>query len=294
MNKFNRNTLLLPVLSIMEIDSVNDKLREYYSIISKEIESLPQGVLLIRYRNNKPNFSVRSDGHTYGLTKKTDIVYKIARRGFLLLQKSLIEQFLNKDRALSLGDILNKRIPETERLLKRYEDAGLDINLIIMTPNQQLWNSNRHSQKPNRREGLIYPTKDRVYMRSKSEQAIGNLLETLHLPYRYEPRLRIGNITYYPDFIIMLPNDKLVILEHVGRMDLAEYNQSFIERMQSYDRANILLGRDVFLSFEHDTRDENLIMQVLIQVMTSAPMNNRHLVYAAQNAGCIIDFPNSV
>ncbi len=86
----------------------------------------------------------------------------------------------------------------------------------------------------------------------------------------------------------MLPTDRLLILEHVGRMDLADYNKGFISRLQSYNSSNLLIGRDVFLSFEHDTRDEESLMKVIFQMLTANPVNHRALIYAARNAGCNI------
>ncbi|MGX8773499.1 MAG: hypothetical protein ACSW8G_00420 [Bacillota bacterium] len=207
----------------------------------------------------------------------------------LLLQVPLIKQILQDGWTPSTKATVRKTSVDINELLSKYERAGLDIDQVVMTPNQRIWNSNRHSQKPGRSEDLIYPTNGRIYMRSKSEQAIGNILEDLHIPYRYEPRLRINNIDYHPDFIIMLPNDKMIILEHVGRMDLGDYNKGLIARLQAYDGANLLMGRDVFLSFEYDTKDVKLIMKIVTQILRSNPQDNRFLLYAAQSAGCSIN-----
>ena len=280
--------LLLPALSKLEIEAINENLKQLISCIDRELDSLPDGVLYIRYRNNTPNFSKRINGHTYGITKEPDVINKLARRRFLLLQSSLIKHLLSINWTASNLDFLNKKCDQVEELLAKYEAAGLDIDQIVMTPNQLIWNANRHSQSQYRREDLVYPTRGRVYMRSKSEQAIGNLFEELHIPYRYETRLRINNIDYHPDFIIMLPNDSLVILEHVGRMDLLDYNKRLISRLQTYNSVDLFLGHEVFLSFEHDTRDEELLIRVVLQLLTSRPTKNRFLVYAARNAGCNI------
>lgn len=274
------------------VESVNTCMQQYLINMTKELNSMPKGSLYLRYRNGNPNFSAYLNGKTIGITNKPSIVYQLARRRFLLAQVSLIKQLLETGWVPSCFDSISKGCEELEAMLSSFQDAGLDLDRIVMTPNQQIWNSNRHSQKYNRREGLIYPTKGRIYMRSKSEQAIGNLLESLHIPYRYEPRLRINNIDYHPDFLIMLPTDQLVILEHVGRMDLTQYNEGFIARLQAYDSANLLIGRNVFLSFEHDTKDEELIMKVILQILTSKPMDNKYLIYTAKNAGCQIDLPS--
>ena len=123
-------------------------------------------------------------------------------------------------------------------------------------------------------------------MRTKSEQKIGNLLELLHIPYRYETELVINNRAYHPDFIIMLPDGRLVILEHVGRMDLREYDEDLVTRLQAYDSIGLMIGREVFFSFEHDTREDALIKEVLFNILTANPSQNRALQSLIKRAGC--------
>ena len=283
--------LLTPAVSKIEIDSVNKGLQQYLIFIENELRSLSKGSLYICYKNSRPYFIEYLNGHTRGITKSPDVIYQLARRSFLLLQAELIKQIMDMGWTPKTADIISTACNEIDALLLNYKEAGLDIDRIVMTPNQQIWNSERGSQKPTRREELKYPTRGRIYMRSKSEKDIGNLLEKLHIPYRYEPRIRINNIDYHPDFIIMLPNDKLVILEHVGRMDLADYNKGFIARLQAFDSVNLLIGRNVFLTFEYDTRDEDLIMPIITQILLSDPADSLPLIYAAQNAGCKINIP---
>ena len=123
-------------------------------------------------------------------------------------------------------------------------------------------------------------------MRSKSEQRIGDLLEELRIAYRYEPELTINNRTYHPDSVIMLPSGRLVILEHVGRMDLRQYNEDLVTRLQAYDSIGLMIGRSVFFTFEHDTKDEVLLKEIVFQIITANPPWNRILQSIAAKAGC--------
>jgi len=158
-----------------------------------------------------------------------------------------------------------------------------------MTTNQLIWNSDCNSKSNHYREDLIYPTAGRVYMRSKSEQALGNLLEQLHIPYRYEAVIIINGIAYHPDFIIMLPSGRLIIIEHTGRLDLKKYNEDLLYRLQAYNDASLLIGRDVFFTFERDTRDNAILKEVLFQILTSVPSDNMFLRKVAVRAGCHLD-----
>ena len=288
MKNDNPRVLISPSVFNSKVSSINDCLSQYLLCITKEADTLPEGTLCVRYRNDLPNFTKVLNRKVYGITKQPSLIYQLARRQFLTLQILILKQILKEGWTSSTTAVIKEKCNEIDALLTKYERAELDIDKIVMTPNQRIWNSVRHSQKPDYQEGLIYPTNGRVFMRSKSEQAIGNLLERFHIPYRYESRLRINNIDFHPDFIIMLPTDRLLILEHVGRMDLADYNKGFISRLQSYNSSHLLIGRDVFLSFEHDTRDEESLMKVIFQMLTANPVNHRALIYAARNAGCNI------
>ena len=219
------------------------------------------------------------------------MVYQLARRHYLQLHMQLLEQILEEGWTSETEKFFTILYPQIEALLKKYEDAGLEIERIIMTPNQRIWNSDRHSQKENRRDELIYPTRGNVYMRSQSERFIGNLLEMLHIPYRYETCITINNRSYHPDFIIMLPDGRLVILEHVGRMDLKVYNEDLVVRLQAYDSVGIMLGRNVFMSFNHDVREEARVKEVLFQMLASNPPWNKLLISVARRAGCRIGKP---
>ena len=279
--------VLTPILARAESSRIKKQLETERLELRKEYDSIQKGSLYIRYRNSHRQFIKRMEGRLYGITNELDTVYGLARKQFLQLGIELLEIMLENKWEEGIDYALSEVVEEIDALLTKYENAGLDIDLISMTPNQRIWNSDRHSKSNYRREELKYPTKKgRVFMRSKSEQAIGNLLEMLHVAYRYEPEITINSIAYHPDFVIMLPNGRLIILEHVGRMDLKDYRERLIQRLQAYDSIGLLIGRNVFMSFEHDTRDEVLIKEVLFQMMTSDPTQNHVLQRAAVKAGC--------
>ena len=238
-------------------------------------------------------YYVKHNGQLRGIGKNTTLIYQLARRQYLALLLQFIGELLDgmnyDDSALTISRFL----PLFEELFQRFEKGHLDIDRITMTPNQYIWNSDRSSKKSTRRDDLIYPTKGRIYMRTKSEQMLGNLLEKLHIPYRYESPLYINGITYHPDFIIMLPDDRLIIIEHAGRLDLGEYNDTLVERLKAYNGIGLLISRDVFFTFERDTRDETVAKEVLFQAFSTAPSNNRYLRNVAIQAGCHFRKDNS-
>ena len=288
----NKSTIILaPVLAGNRVSRINNGLKKELVSLNKEVHSLPKGKLYIRYRNNHVQFNKRENGKDKGITSFPETVYQLARRQYLQLHMQLLEQIIEEGWTKDTKKIVERLYPQIESLLKKYEDAGLDIERITMTPNQRIWNSDRNSQKENRRDELIYPTKGNVYMRTQSERFIGDLLEMLHIPYRYETRVTINNRSYHPDFIIMLPDGRLVILEHVGRMDLREYDEDLIIRLQAYDSIGLMVGRNVFMTFNHDIREEARVKEVLFQMLTCNPPWNKILISVARRAGCQIEQP---
>lgn len=282
-------TVFTPMLARTEIKRIQLQLEKELTLLQRELNRLPEGSLYIYKRHKWFTFYLRSNGQTRSIAKDKNLIYALARREYISLLIRFIDEFLAGLCDNCSGIRFDSFLFELDTLFHKYEKAGLDINRISMTSNQYIWNSDRHSKNPKRREELIYPTIGRIYMRSKSEQTLGNLLEKLHIPYRYEAELVINGIAYHPDFIIMLPSGRLIIIEHVGRLDLRKYNEDLILRLLSYNDIGLLIGRDVFFTFERDTRDEVILKEVLFQILTATPSDSKYLQRIAVRAGCRFD-----
>lgn len=283
-------TLLSPMLANTNVNRIRKQLMQELKVLKQELDSLPEGSLYITKNRRWVSFYLYRNGRSRGITSDESLIYSLARRQYLTLLIRFLEDLLMNIGCDLSSNSFSRFLSELENLFHKFEKGKLDIDRITMTANQFIWNSDRQSQKPTRREELIYPTIGRVYMRTKSEQTLGNLLERLHIPYRYETTVRINGIPYHPDFIIMLPNGRLIIIEHVGRMDLDEYNDRLVTRLKAYDSIGLLIGRDVFFTFERDTRDESIAKEVLYQAFVSTPSDNQLLKKVAMKAGC--SFPD--
>lgn len=284
-------SLFSPMLANTKVNRIRKQLLQELNMLKQELESLPEGSLYITKNRRWVSFYRHCNGHSQGITKDKPLIYSLARRHYLALLTEFLEDLLVSIGGDLSAESFSRFLSELEELFKKFEKGNLDIDRITMTANQYIWNSNRESQKQTHREDLIYPTIGRVYMRTKSEQTLGNLLERLHIPYRYESTVRINGIPYHPDFLIMLPNDRLIIIEHVGRMDLDEYNDGLVSRLKAYDSVGLLIGRDVFFTFELDTRDESILKELLYQAFVSTPSDNQLLKKTAMKAGCV--FPHN-
>ncbi len=97
-----------------------------------------------------------------------------------------------------------------------------------------------------------FVTKRGERVRSKSEKIIADRLADAGIPYRYEAPLRLKrNLLVYPDFTILIPaTRRQVYFEHLGMVDKADYADSAARKMNSFAEAGLIMGKDVFFTFE--------------------------------------------
>ena len=109
-------------------------------------------------------------------------------------------------------------------------------------------------------------------MRSKSELLIANSLIRRGIPYKYECPVETGDgRTFYPDFTILdVKHRRVKYCEHLGRMSDLSYVSKNIWKLDEYKKINILLGINLFLTYENEmnairTSDiENTINAILL------------------------------
>ena len=109
--------------------------------------------------------------------------------------------------------------------------------------------SNNAFPKPD--DGPVYKG---TKFRSKSEMTIAVSLDNMGIEYVYEPQLFFNMKTFYPDFVIYIPEiDKVIIIEHFGRMRFLDYRNKNAVKMKDYLDEGLVEGRDIIFTFEYDT-----------------------------------------
>ncbi len=129
-------------------------------------------------------------------------------------------------------------------------------------------------------EDLKYESAAGRWVRSKSETAWDDELAGAGALFRYdsEIQLRSGKVIY-ADFVVLLPTEnRLVIIEHFGKMDDPGYAMKNMRRLQEYAESGYVLGRDLFFTME--TKDRPLthaqIRAAMRQAGILAGCNQRH------------------
>lgn len=104
---------------------------------------------------------------------------------------------------------------------------------------------------------------DGTRVRSKGECIWYNILFDAGLPFRYDKGLGIdtpfGHKNEYPDFQILCPNGKLIVIEHLGLLDDVDYIRRFTSKTEEYVNNGYVLQDTLFFTSDdpnHGTDSE--------------------------------------
>lgn len=103
-------------------------------------------------------------------------------------------------------------------------------------------------------EGLIHKTKkEGLLVRSKSEVIISNELEYRELPFEYE-REFIGKNGQkrIPDFTFIDAAGDIIILEHLGMLDVPSYNADWEKKKKFYEESGYHMNENLFITTESE------------------------------------------
>ena len=99
---------------------------------------------------------------------------------------------------------------------------------------------------------LVHRTAKGLYVRSKSELIIANLLENEQVPFNYEPVLR-GEVTggyKRPDFTFVSDSGDTIVWEHLGMLDRDDYRSGWETKRRWYAQNAFIEGQNLFTSTE--------------------------------------------
>lgn len=94
-------------------------------------------------------------------------------------------------------------------------------------------------------------TENHEIVRSKSEKIIADKLKLAGVPYIYEKPLQMGKITKYPDFTVLNKRTRQEYYwEHMGLIDQPEYFKMAMEKIETYSKNHIWLGKNLIITYE--------------------------------------------
>lgn len=129
------------------------------------------------------------------------------------------------------------------------------------------------SENPKHRDQLTVKTSNGLYVRSKNEMTIYEMLQFFKLNVRYEMALELDEtireedgtvavwkITVYPDFTIFLPDGTVIYWEHFGLLDRDNYRDDFTEKLKLYYDNGIYPPKNLIITMDGDGKPFNNLM----------------------------------
>ncbi len=101
-------------------------------------------------------------------------------------------------------------------------------------------------------ENLIHRTEKGHLVRSKSELVIANMLYQSNVDYEYERVLEGEAGRLRPDFSFVTADGDLVVWEHLGMMQRADYRKGWEWKRRWYEANGFKLGENLFTSVDDD------------------------------------------
>lgn len=176
-----------------------------------------------------------------------DLAYKnllTLQLNSLLQEKKAIESYLKH----YTPDIHQKEIdyvnsPAYQKLVAPHHK--------LFQEEQEAWINESYVKNTFHPESLTVKGTSGISLRSKSEAIIENVLCKYHIPFRYEARLDLGDLFYYPDFTILHPTThQLVYWENFGMMDNPTYAKGTAEKLEQYIAHGILPSHQLICTYE--------------------------------------------
>lgn len=235
-----------------EIRKELEHLQKIKSQIEEIVKYAPEGKL--RCAINKGCYQYYS-GKTYlGEKKKTEIK-KLAQKEYCQKLNRKVEKRIKK--LIELQDIYENE--ELEQEYRRLHPARKHLIEPLVKPIENIIEDFENIEYT----GKIFAEDDKTEyytakgerVRSKSEKIIADELYRYNIPYKYEMpiQLRVGNrlIQFYPDFTaINKRTGKRWVIEHFGMMDKMSYYENALQKLDIYEKNNMLVGVDLIILHE--------------------------------------------
>lgn len=268
--------------------SLQDIIRTTEQMIKESKQELAlaaEGSLHIHLREGSVQFGHKAGGHSpeAGITGDPGLVHTLARKAYLEGTIRALEKDVSRCKGI-LGSMQNAREDlALMRKLDRFDRAGLDLTRILFTREQNEWIDEAYTPNPFHPEHRRYQTGSGVLMRSNAEIKIGNMLETMGIPYRYDDIVTIAGRgpgeapykdSYFADF--KAPNllGGITIHEHFGAFQVESYSADALRRLNDYRSFPIeeLPGRpvraeEVTWSFGSDVFDRAKLKRVIQRML---------------------------
>ncbi len=251
------------------------KLQEEIKKTMQEMKqhNFPEGRLVCAKNEKRYKWYFSNKGKTKYLPRKEEKLAKqLALKKYyetklheLQIELEACETYLKKMSLLKYDEETIMFHPEYSKLLSDYFTP---VSKELME-----WQEFPFESNPNYTEQLHCKGVSGRMLRSKSEVIIDMMLYNYKIPFRYEAKLTLNGIDFYPDFTIRHPKTKeLFYWEHFGMMDNRVYSQKAFEKMQIYCENGIIPSYNLITTFE--TQSQPISVEEVKKIIENYFMNN--------------------
>lgn len=223
---------------------------------SKALKGLPKGHLKCYNRNGilyyhmispgrKPQYLGRDSSLLVQKLKRRRIIEEILKRADS--DQNLIDRFVEEYQAVDPNLFI-------DGLPKVYRDVPDGLFEEFGFINNKKWEGEPYNHYDAYPEHLTHRSRRGIMMRSKSEVICADIYDDYNVTIEYEKELILPNgVTMHPDFTFIRKSDnKVMIHEHCGMMDIQKYRDSYLWKQEQYINAGYIPFYDILFSFDMD------------------------------------------
>jgi len=239
-----------------------------YERVKIELKCLPEGSI------NRKNIN----GKVYYYHNTKDDNGTRIQKCISSKERILIQDLIKKQRYRDCEIYLRKNLPILRSFNKKYrpapsefrQDASSVMHELVFFNNEEIkrWKLEDFKGKKRYEEDLIQTTVTGSRVRSKSEVIIAGMLESKGVPFRYEAELKLGGISFHPDFTILCPKSgNIIYWEHFGMMNDPKYFEQSKNKIQIYFEHGILPCDRLILTY--DNADGSIDAKLILSLIES-------------------------
>lgn len=267
------------------------RLKEIRKTVKFKLRHPLEGRLLISNNASGPAFfrETYTDGKRKlkGIGRRPESIYKLAHQRYL---EELLKAVETNIHALESAGVLLKpmdtgeiirRLPKNyhllrpelildphfsedgEKRLRPVRDGSIKPAFLTTCMDGVLpeeWMYQRYCENTSHLEYKTHLSESGNYVRSKSEALIMPLYEQRAIAFHYDELLRVPGGFISPDFYWISGFGRMIVHEHVGRLDDPVYAEHHYKKMEIYRANGFELGRNLILSFDDENGNVNLAL----------------------------------
>lgn len=257
--------------SLFVIDVINKELNRHRDLLkhcNSRLDKLPQGSLSVHNKNDKNYY----DRVIWNNGKKTSVAINTNTKD----DERLIAELKERSNILHARPIIRNNIKSLERFIKDYKPYNPEELRYANDADSRLyldgdiclseWAKAGYKRNPYKTENRIHSTKSGIYVRSKSEALIADVLSDYGIIFRNDCKEMFGILARYPDFHLIRTKDRrLFIWEHFGLLDNPDYVLKCFEKIDLYAEYGYHVGINLIITWE--TRDNPLTRNRVVEIL---------------------------